>query len=89
MEEETGWRVGPLRPLVYVQPSSGISDSEHHIFLAESAEHIGDPAEDWEAERVDWVPLARVPDLVARRELVSGTTMNALLYLPATRTGQN
>lgn len=89
VEEETGWRVGPLRPLVYVQPSSGISDSEHHVFLAETAEHVGAPAEDWEAERIDWVPLASVPDLVARREIVSGTTMNALLYLLTTRTGQN
>ncbi|GAA3752970.1 8-oxo-dGTP pyrophosphatase MutT (NUDIX family) [Spinactinospora alkalitolerans] len=85
VEEETGWRPGGLRPLVYVQPSSGISDSEHHIFLAETAEHVGEPEEDWEAERIDWVPLARVPELIAERELVSGTTMNALLYLMAIR----
>src|SRR5262249_13295933 len=36
-EEETGWRPGPLRPLIYSQPSNGISDSEHHIFMADGA----------------------------------------------------
>lgn len=79
--EETGWRPGTLRPLIYVQPTAGIPDSEHHIFIADSAEHVGDPAEDWEAERIEWVPLADVPKLVAERKLVSGTSMAALLYL--------
>lgn len=85
VEEETGWRPGPLSPLLYTQPSPGISDSEHHIFLAETAELIGNPAEDWEAERIEWVPLASIPHLLARREIVSGTSLSALLYLYATR----
>jgi 8-oxo-dGTP pyrophosphatase MutT (NUDIX family) len=37
VEEETGWRPGPLRPLLYCQPTNGLSDSEHHIFRADSA----------------------------------------------------
>jgi 8-oxo-dGTP pyrophosphatase MutT (NUDIX family) len=28
VEEETAWRSGPLRPIVYSQPSNGISNSE-------------------------------------------------------------
>lgn len=84
VEEETGWRPGPLRPLLCVQPSPGISDSEHHIFIGDGAEHIGPPADDWEAERIDWVPLAEVPELVWTRRLVSGTSMTALLYVAAT-----
>ncbi|CAM3865817.1 NUDIX hydrolase [Nocardiopsis rhodophaea] len=83
VEEETGWRPGPLRPLLDVHPTPGISDSEHHIFFADSAEHVGDPAEDWEADRIEWVPLASVPELVRKRELVSGTSMSALLFLYA------
>ncbi|WP_017543403.1 NUDIX hydrolase [Nocardiopsis prasina] len=79
--EETGWRPGPLCPLVYVQPTPGISDSAHHVFFADTAEYVGDPAEDWESERVEWVPLADVPGLVAGRRLVAGTSMTALLYL--------
>ncbi|GAA3746122.1 NUDIX hydrolase [Salinactinospora qingdaonensis] len=83
VEEETGWRPGPLRPLIYTQPTSGISDSEHHIFHTDNAEHIGEPTEVWESERIDWVALHRVPELISNREIVSGTTMNALLYLIA------
>ncbi|MFG1942269.1 NUDIX domain-containing protein [Nonomuraea sp. NPDC048826] len=81
VEEETGWRPGPLRPLIYAQPSSGLSDSEHHIFRADTARHIGPPTEPWEAERVEWVPLADVRRLIDGRDLVCGTSMNALLYV--------
>ncbi|MEV6983842.1 NUDIX hydrolase [Sphaerisporangium sp. NPDC051017] len=80
VEEETGWRPGVLRPLVKVQPTNGISDSVHHIFHASSATYIGPPTEGWEAERVEWVPLSDVPRLVGKGELVSGTSMAALLY---------
>jgi 8-oxo-dGTP pyrophosphatase MutT (NUDIX family) len=83
-EEETGWRPGPLRPLLYVQPSSGLTDSEHHVFVADSAACVGEPTDAWESERVEWVPLSRVPELIGSRTLVSGTSLNALLYLYAT-----
>ena len=53
--------------------------------MSDSAEPIGEPEEDWEAERLDWVPIDQIPDLVRKREIVSGTSMNALLYLYATR----
>ncbi|ASU84368.1 NUDIX hydrolase [Nocardiopsis gilva YIM 90087] len=84
VEEETGWRPGPLRPLIHVHPTPGVSDSEHHIFVAESAEHIGDPADDWESERIEWVPLADVPKLVGEGKVIGGTSVSALLYLHAT-----
>ncbi|WP_049566691.1 NUDIX hydrolase [Nonomuraea sp. SBT364] len=80
VEEETGWRPGPLRPLLYIQPTSGISDSEHHIFLADSARRIGPPTEPWEAERVEWVPLSDIRRMIDKRDIVSGTSMSALLY---------
>ena len=84
VEEETGWRPGQLRPLLYTQPSSGLMDSRHHVFVADDAERIGEPEDAWESERVEWVPLERTPGLVRERKLVSGTSMNALLYLYAT-----
>ena len=80
VEEETGWRPGPLRPLVKVQPTNGISDSVHHVFRADSATHLGPPTEGWEAERVEWVPLSDIPRLVGKGDIVSGTSMAALLY---------
>ena len=30
VEEETGWRPGPLTPLVSYEPTNGITDSRHH-----------------------------------------------------------
>ncbi|MBB2909526.1 8-oxo-dGTP pyrophosphatase MutT (NUDIX family) [Streptosporangium becharense] len=81
VEEETGWRPGPLRPLLRVQPTNGISDSVHHVFRADGATHIGPPTEGWEAERIEWVPLTDIRRLVGERDLVSGTSMAALLYV--------
>ncbi|MEV0347912.1 hypothetical protein AB0H88_19250 [Nonomuraea sp. NPDC050680] len=78
---------GPLRraalhrPLLYTQPSNGISDSAQHVFRADGARHIRPPAEPWEAERIEWVPLTEVRRLIDKRDIVCGTSMNALLYL--------
>jgi 8-oxo-dGTP pyrophosphatase MutT (NUDIX family) len=80
-EEETGWRPGPLRRLIYVQPTPGLSTSEHHIFRADDATFIGDAADKCEAERVAWVPLAESRALIEKGEITSGTTIAALLYL--------
>ncbi|MFI6885992.1 hypothetical protein [Streptosporangium canum] len=35
---------------------------------------------DWEAERVEWIPLGGIPRLVGKGDIVSGTSMAALLY---------
>ncbi|MEW9532881.1 NUDIX hydrolase [Microbispora sp. NPDC049125] len=79
--EETGWRPGSLRPLLYTQPTNGISDSAHHIFRADESTHIGVPTEPWESERIDWVPLTDIRRLIDKRDIVSGTTLAALLYV--------
>jgi 8-oxo-dGTP pyrophosphatase MutT (NUDIX family) len=80
-EEETGWRPGPLRRLIYVQPTPGLSSSEHHIYRADEATHIGNPVDGFESERVAWVPLADLRSLIEKAEIVSGTTLAALLYV--------
>jgi 8-oxo-dGTP pyrophosphatase MutT (NUDIX family) len=79
-EEETGWRPGPLSPLLRVEPTPGISDSVHHIYLADSAELIGPPADDFESDHISWVPLADIPMLISQGEISVGTTLAALLY---------
>ncbi|SFO91047.1 NUDIX domain-containing protein [Actinomadura madurae] len=84
VEEETGWRPGPMRPLTIVHPTPGISDSRHYIFWADGATHVGPPAEDWEAERIDWIPLADIRGLVEAGDIVSGTSMAALLLAAST-----
>jgi 8-oxo-dGTP pyrophosphatase MutT (NUDIX family) len=79
-EEETGYRAGPLRPMLRVQPTPGLTTSEHHIFRADEATEIG-YADSNEADRVAWVPLTDLRPLIAKREITSGTTLAALLYL--------
>jgi 8-oxo-dGTP pyrophosphatase MutT (NUDIX family) len=80
-EEETGWRPGSLRRLIYVQPTPGLSTSEHHIYRADAATYIGKPIDSFESERIAWVPLADVRSLIDKAEIVSGTTVAALLYV--------
>ena len=52
---------GPLRHLTTYFPHNGTSDATFHLFAADRAEHVGDPHDTDEAERVEWVPW---PDLV-------------------------
>lgn len=78
-EEETGWRPGPLRFLVYDQPMSGLLNACNHIYLAESAEQIGSPSESFESDHVAWIPLVKIPAHIGDRQIVGGTTMAALL----------
>ena len=80
VEEETGWRPGPLRPLLKVEPTPGISTSVHHVYRADSATRIGAPEDDFESSRIDWVPLDTIPGLISAGEISSATTLAALLY---------
>jgi hypothetical protein len=59
--------------------------AEHHIFKAEDAEQIGEPADSFESERIEWVPLSDIHSLIAKGDVSSGTTLVTLLYLSAER----
>jgi len=78
--EETGWRAGPLTPLLTFQPTNGLSDQRFHIFLADGATHEGEPTDPGEAERVEWVPVAEVRGLVERGEMPDGLSLTAVLW---------
>jgi 8-oxo-dGTP pyrophosphatase MutT (NUDIX family) len=79
VEEETGWRPGPLRQLARVQPSSGIMDAAHYLHIADGATRTGPAADAFESERIEWVPLREVPELITRQEIISSSTITALL----------
>lgn len=85
VEEETGWRPDSLEHIVTYQPMIGMVDSPHEIFVGRGAEHIGDPTDAEEAGRVAWVPLAEIPELMARGELMGSGTLVALLHILASR----
>ena len=89
MEEETGWRPGPLRHLLTVEPSNGLTDARHHLYWAQDATYTGPPEDDFESSRREWIPLKLVPDLVARGEVPAAGMAAGLLMLHHLRLGQD
>lgn len=86
VEEETGWRpAGPMEPLVAFQPMPGMVDTPHKVFVSHHAEQVGAPTDREEAGRVDWVPLASVPELVTKGEILGSGSLVGLLHYLATR----
>jgi 8-oxo-dGTP pyrophosphatase MutT (NUDIX family) len=78
--EETGWRPGPVRPLGSYYPMNGRVDQRFHVFLAEGATHEGEPVDRSEAERVEWIPVTRLLELVRAGEITDGYSLTALLW---------
>jgi 8-oxo-dGDP phosphatase len=84
VEEETGWRPLNVRRLeLSIQPMVGSADAENLVFVARGAEYVGDPQDINEAERVSWIPLAEVPELIARGEIVGAASQVGLLHVIA------
>ena len=82
--EETGWRAGPLRPLVEYQPTNGLSDQVFHIFIADGATEVGAPTDPGESERIEWVPIEEVLAIVRRGEMPDGLSLTSVTYALAT-----
>ncbi len=78
--EETGWRPGPLSPLFSYFPSIGLLDQKFNVFHADGAEHVGDPADASESDRVEWVPVGDLPDLIRDGQVADGYSLTALLW---------
>lgn len=85
VEEETGWRPGPLKHLLTFQPMIGMVDSPHELYLAQSAELMGQPSDPEEVGKVEWLPLSEVADLIAKGEVLGSGSLVALLYVLAVR----
>ncbi|MEU3316906.1 NUDIX hydrolase [Streptomyces sp. NPDC006662] len=81
LEEETGWRPQGLRELIYAEPAAGITDARHFVFRTDDARQVGEPTERNESDRVEWIPLADIPGMVARREIVSSATLVGVMAL--------
>ncbi|MFE9996196.1 NUDIX hydrolase [Streptomyces avermitilis] len=79
--EETGWRPGPIKPLIYAEPANGITDSQHHVFRADGATYEGPPTEKNESDRIEWIPLSEVRGMIDRREILSSGSLVGLLYV--------
>jgi 8-oxo-dGTP pyrophosphatase MutT (NUDIX family) len=79
VEEETGWRPGPLRRLVSYQPCPGIADTPHELFVAEGAERAGAPTEANEADRVEWLPLSQAVELAGEGKVQDAPSLIGLM----------
>jgi len=79
--EETGWRPGPLSLLFSYFPSIGLIDQRFYIFLADGAEHAGELTDSSESDRVEWVAISDLPELIKRGEIQDGFSLTALLWL--------
>lgn len=78
--EESGWRPERLRRLGSYAPSNGTTDQVFHLFVADTAVHVGEPTDPTESERVEWVPLDEVRRTIAAGEIFDGLTLTALLW---------
>lgn len=78
---ESGWQPVAPRLLLTLEPYSGLTDSVCHVFWTDRAAFRGDPAADFEAERIEWLPLSDVPALVADGQIRAAGTAAALLHL--------
>ena len=81
LAEETGYRAGRLEHLVTFQPMPGTIDAEHYVYTGREPRWTGDPTDLTEAARVEWVPLAAVPALIAAGEIWSAGSVAALPLL--------
>lgn len=88
-EEECGWRpVGDPERLASFEPLPGAVTSRIEIFVWRNAQHVGDPADEYEPGIVEWVELGRMTELTLQRQLLgAGTLVAVLLYLATAGTG--
>jgi 8-oxo-dGTP pyrophosphatase MutT (NUDIX family) len=81
LQEETGYRAGRVDPLVRFQPMPGTLDAEHHVFTGRDPRRVGEPTDLAEAARVEWVPLASIPALIAAGDISNAGSLVALPLL--------
>jgi 8-oxo-dGTP pyrophosphatase MutT (NUDIX family) len=79
VQEETGWKPLEMRPLLYGQPAAGIMDLAHYVFVSENAVKASPPSDSFESSRIEWIPLADVPELITKQQIVNYAAMASLL----------
>lgn len=83
LREETGYRAGQVEHLATYEPMVGMVSSEHVVFVGRDPQRIGEPTEETEADRIEWVPLASVPDLISSGHIWNSGALIGLLGLLA------
>jgi hypothetical protein len=68
--------------LVSFEPMVGTVRSAHHVFLARGVERVADPTELNEGS-FEWIPLADVPELIAKGRIANSGSLVGLLHVLA------
>src|SRR6266542_2433415 len=71
--EETGYRPRSIALVANFEPMIGMVTSPHHVYVAHGAERIQEPTERDEG-RFEWVPIGKVPQLIASGEIRNSGT---------------
>lgn len=77
--EEAGWRPRRVEPLLAYHPMPGTVDQTFHVFFADEADHVGEPTDPGESERVEWVPVAELRRAVLDGRITEGLSLTGLL----------
>ena len=77
--EETGWEPGPTEPVLTWHPANGTGDATFHLHRATSAVRRGEPTDPDESERIAWVSLDEVPELLRNGRIGDGLSVVGLL----------
>jgi 8-oxo-dGTP pyrophosphatase MutT (NUDIX family) len=85
VEEETGWRAGPITGVGSWFNMPGISDARCTLYRADGATLIGSPRDASESTHVDWVSVHDIPRLIADRQVTDADTLIALSLARAVR----
>jgi 8-oxo-dGDP phosphatase len=83
LEDQTGYRAGQLEHLVSFQPVPEVADGERLVFVGRDPEHVGAPVSSDEIGRIDWLPLASVPELVGAGQIWGSASVAGLLSVLA------
>jgi ADP-ribose pyrophosphatase len=69
--EESGWAPrGEPEKLISFEPLPGNATAPMDVYMWRDFERVGEPTDQEEAGRVEWVPLSQIPSLAARGEVV-------------------
>jgi 8-oxo-dGTP pyrophosphatase MutT (NUDIX family) len=81
VEEETGWRPRSIEKLIAFQPMVGTINQQNVVYLARGAEYTGSAPDINEAERISWIPLDDVQQLMNEGSIVGAGSVAGLLAL--------
>jgi len=68
-----------VEQLITFQPRAGTVDAECFVYVGRNPDRVGEPTEVNEVSRVEWVPLASVPGMIAAGEIWDAGSLVALL----------